>query len=80
MIMLCARIFACTTVHLRGRCEGSPSVWNEVLYSQRDATKRGGERTERAKGGTDSKRMERKRTTVAPFELFIFKDGSSRPR
>lgn len=27
-------------VNVRGRCEGFPSAWNEVLYSRWDATKR----------------------------------------
>lgn len=35
-----ACIFACTNVRVRGWCEGFPSVWNEVLYSQWGATKR----------------------------------------
>lgn len=32
--------FACQAVRVRGRCEGFPSVWNEVSYSQWDAAKR----------------------------------------
>lgn len=36
--------FACAAVRMRGRCEGFPSVWNEVLYSQWDAIKRDGKK------------------------------------
>lgn len=49
-----ACIFVCTTVRVRGRCEGFPSVWNEVLYSQWDATKR--DREKRVVEGVDLKR------------------------
>lgn len=50
----CAPTFACMAVNVRGRCEGFPSAWNEVLYSQWDATKRvdGEERVAVGGGGT----------------------------
>lgn len=42
----CVRMcrFACAAVRMRGRCEGFPSVWNEVLYSRWDAIKRDGKK------------------------------------
>ncbi len=78
LVCMCMRvcIFACTPVHVRGRCEGFPSVWNEVLYSQRDATKRDGEKRD---GVADLKRWKgRGRPQQNSFwSIVYFKNGFS---
>lgn len=69
-------IFAWTTVCVRGRCEGFPSAWNEVLYSQWDATKRDREKRDRERG--IFKMMERKRTAATKLFLkYRYKNSSS---
>lgn len=70
-------IFACTTVRVRGRCKGFPSVGNEVLYSQRDATKRGREMERKSRGdagigGWEDVMEGATMYTVTHFELYVF--------
>lgn len=64
-------IFAFTTVCVCGRCEGFPSAYNKVLYSQWDATKRDRDKKERGDG---FKKMKQERTVATKLFLkYTFK-------